>query len=366
MGGLFFSFNYLHIAMAVRFFYILILSNIFSSYSIAQQLGGNTVFSFMQQPNSAQLSALGGVNISNISNDVSLSFHNPSLLRPEMDQQLNTSFNSYFAGVRNYSLSSAFLLSKSKTSIAFGINYFDYGSLTQTDPAGNILGSFHPNDYVVQMMASHQYLEHWWYGMSFKFISSNYGQYKSNGIAVDAGLTYYDDDRSLQASFLIKNIGTQLKTYDGSPGKAEIPFDMQLGVTKRLENAPIQFSLTAQHLQAFNIYYNDTSLNNSNGNTAANTKSLTLDNIVSHFIFATQFFIKDEIEVTAGYNFLNRHDLNVYNSANGLNGFTFGLGVLLNKIHIRYATGFYQQNMFQQISLNFTWKGNELDKVSGF
>jgi hypothetical protein len=320
----------------------------------------------MQQPNSSQLSALGGVNISNISNDVSLSFQNPSLLRPEMDQQLNTSFNNYFASIRNYSVTSAFFLSKPKTSIAFGINYFDYGSLTQTDPAGNILGSFRPNDYVVQMMASHQYLEHWWYGMSFKFISSNYGQYKSNGIAVDAGLTYYDDDRSLQASFLIKNMGTQLKTYDGSSGKAEIPFDMQLGVTKRLENAPIQFSLTAQHLQAFNIYYNDTSLNNSTGNTVANNKSLTFNNIISHFIFATQFFIKDEIEVTAGYNFLNRHDLNVYNSANGLNGFTFGLGVLLKKIHIRYATGFYQQNMFQQISLNFTWKGDELEKISEF
>ncbi len=324
----------------------------------AQTLGGSTVFNFLNQPNSAQLSALGGINISNISNDVGLSFNNPALFRDNMHQQFNASFNNFLAGIKNYSLSSAFHADNINTNFAFGINYFDYGNIPQTDAAGNVLGNFHPTDYVMQVSASHIYMERFWYGMTFKYMNSNYGLYKSNGIAFDIGVVYHDSANLFQASVLIKNLGTQLKTYDGSNQKSELPFDIEAGVTKRLTKAPIQFSLTAHHLQAFNIYYNDTTFNANEGGSLAN--NVTVDKIFSHLVFAAQFFIGDKLEITSGYNFLRRHDLNAYNQANGLNGLTLGLGLLLKKLHIRYATGFYQQNMFHQLSLNLNWKGSEL------
>ncbi len=324
----------------------------------AQTLGGATVFNFLNQPNAAQLSALGGINISNISNDIGLSFNNPALLRDNMQQQFSASFNNFLAGIKNSSLTSAFHADKINTNFAFGVNYFDYGNLPQTDAAGNVLGSFHPNDYVMQFSASHIYLQHFWYGMTFKYINSNYAQYKSNGIAFDIGVAYHDSASLFQASVLIKNLGTQLKTYDGSDKKSELPFDIEAGITKRLARAPIQFSLTAHHLQAFNIYYNDTTFNASEGGSLLN--NVTVDKIFSHLVLAAQFFISDKLEVTTGYNFLRRHDLNAYNQANGLNGLSLGLGVLLKKLHIHYATGFYQQNMFHQLSLNLNWKGTEL------
>jgi hypothetical protein len=85
-----------------------------SSQSPAQTLGGNAVFNFLSQPNTAQLSALGGVNISTIGNDVGMSFHNPALLRDGMHQQVNTSFNSFVAGIRNFSLTTAYHLEEAK------------------------------------------------------------------------------------------------------------------------------------------------------------------------------------------------------------------------------------------------------------
>ena len=171
----------------------------------SQTLGGNTVFNFLSQSNTAQLSALGGINISNIGNDVGMSFQNPALLRPQMNMQVNTSFNDFYAGIKNYSLTSAFRLEKANTNLAVGVNYFDYGTITQTDASGNILGIFHPNDYVVQVSASKKHKEHWWYGVTFKYISSNYAQYKSNGIALDIGIAYFDSTNLLQASVVIKN-----------------------------------------------------------------------------------------------------------------------------------------------------------------
>lgn len=343
---------YLQFSMKRFLFFCLLIAQLLPASS--QTLGGSSVFNFVNQPNTAQLSALGGINVSNITNDAGLSFHNPALLRDDMTGQVNASFNDFLAGIKNYSLVSAFHLNKAETNIAFGVNYFDYGTLPQTDPAGNILGSFHPNDYVVQLSASRQYKDNWWYGATFKFISSNYSQYKSSGIALDFGLAYYDSSNGLQASVVVKNMGTQLKTYDGSGTKEELPFDLQAGITKRLAKAPIQFSLTAHHLQQFNIYYNDTTFNSSEGNDQQN--SSVANKILTHLVLSTQIYIAEKIEVTGGYNFLRRKDLNGYNVTNGLNGFTLGLGVLLKKLNVRYATGFYQQNMFHQFSINFNWK----------
>ncbi len=327
---------------------------IISSISTAQTVGSNAAFSFMALPNAAQVSALGGVNISNISNDVSFSFNNPALLRKEQHQQINASFNNFLAGIKNYSLSTAFFTKKPNVTFGAGVNYLSYGSITQTDAIGNIYGTFNPTDYVVQVMASKQYKERFWLGACLKYISSNYGQFKSSAIATDIGVTYFDSSNYLQISFVAKNIGTQLRNYTNTQIKEELPFNIQLGITKRLAKAPIQFSLTGHHLQKLTISYSDSTFNASEGNTQ---QTKTIDNILSHLVFASQIFIGDKLELGVGYNFLRAKDLSAYGLTNTLNGFSMGLGIKLKKLQINYGTGFYQRNLFHQVSLNFNWKG---------
>ncbi len=323
--------------------------------ALSQTLGGNAVFNFLRQSNTSQLSALGGINVSNLSTDVGLTFHNPALLRPEMHAAASASFNHLFAGVNNYSLTSAYHASNAATTFAAGVNFFDYGSLTQTDAAGNIAGTFKPNDYVVQVMASRKHKANWYYGTTIKFISSTYGQFKSNGIAADVALTFVDTARFLQIGLVVKNIGTQLKTYNSSTAKEELPFDLQAGISKRLEKAPLQFSLTAHHLHRFNIRYNDTTFLAGEDITTYQSEKPFFTKVFSHLIFATQFFVGDIIEVTAGYNFVRRTELNVLTATNGMNGFSAGAGLLLKELQVRYATGFYQRNMFNQVSVNFRY-----------
>jgi hypothetical protein len=66
-------------------------------------------------------------------------------------------------------------------------------------------------------------------------------------------------------------MGTQLKSF--VPGNEEqLPFDMQLGFSKRLKKAPIQLSATAHHLHQFNLAYNDTA-GASNGGQEMNTST---------------------------------------------------------------------------------------------
>ena len=309
---------------------------------LAQTIGGSSVFNFLNLPNTPQLTALGGVNISNITSDIGMAFNNPALLRAEMHAQLNTVFNSMYAGIKHYHLSGAYTSNSLKTNFAAGIHYLNYGSIAQTDASGNMLGSFRPGDYAVQVTASKRYLNHWHYGASFKFINSNYGLYRSKGVAMDAGVSYYDTSQRWQLSLVMKNMGFQLREYtDSRPD--DLPFDIQVGFTKRLQNAPIQFSLTAHHLHQFNIIYNDTLFNNENGFGGKNQEKF-FDNLFRHVVFATQVYAGERLELTAAYNYLKRKELNIAGTANGLTGFSLGVGVLFKKLSVRYARGYYQNN----------------------
>lgn len=325
-------------AMPLFFFILLLTANfIFPSLTSCQTIGGNSVFNFLKFSNTTQLSALGGLNISQQSKDASLAFHNPALLRPEMNKQLNAVFTSLFAGISNYYSSMAYHANKINTDFAAGVHFFNYGKTQQTDAAGNLLGSFHPVEYVVQLSAAQTFKEQWHYGVTLKYIGSSYGNYRSSGIAADFGVTYTDEKNGLQIAFVAKNMGTQFKAY--AVEKEDMPFDVQLGISKKLKNAPVQFSLTAHHLHQFDIRYSDTGFDEK-----SSSKKFTADKIFRHFVLGTQFFIGEKIELSLGYNHLRRSELSISSGGNGLNGFSAGLGILFSKLQLRYARAYYQSN----------------------
>lgn len=318
-----------------------------------QTTGGSSVFNFLKLPNTPQLTALGSVNISNQSADIGLVFNNPALLRPAMHTQTNFVFNSLPAGIRNYHVLGGLYHDKLKTSFSVGINYFQYGSITETDISGNRLGAFYSSDYVLQVSASRQYLERWFYGATIKYMHSRYGQYRSSGVAMDLGISYQDSAAQLLVSFVAKNMGAQLNSYAGT-AKDDLPFDLQIGISKRLSKAPFQFSFTARHLHEFDIRYQDTAFNNENGfDQAGKGGNFILDKLFRHVVLAVQGYIGDKVEITAGYNHLRRKELNIGNAGNGLNGFSLGAGALFKKLQVRYARSYYQRNLaFNQVGLN--------------
>jgi len=204
----------------------------------------------------------------------------------------------------------------------------------------------------MQLSASRSYLQKWNYGASVKFISSNYGIYRSNGIALDAGVLFTDTTNLISISVLAKNMGYQLKKYAGTDAE-DLPFDLQAGITKKLKNAPLSFSFTAHHLHQFDIRYHDTLFNNENSFGVNSRGRFTFDKLFRHFVFAAQIFPVPQVEVTVGYNHLRRQELNIANTTNGLNGFSVGVGLVVKKIQVRYARTHYQNNTaFNQLGLN--------------
>jgi hypothetical protein len=300
-------------------------------------LGGTSTFNFLKHSTIPQLTALGGVNVSQPGNDAGLAFYNPALLKESMHTQMNAVFDDHYGGISVYHLSMAYHLSSIQTSFQGGLNYFNYGKVSETDASGNEFGQFRPTDWALQLSASRVYLEKWSYGATLKFIQSHYGSYRANGMALDMGILFTDSASKLTASFLVQNLGTQFTSYGGV--NEELPFDIKMGVTKRLEGAPFSFSLTAQRLNRFNIDYEDTTFNNDNG--YANRDS-RIGKIFRHLVLATTVYFGDRAEMYAGYNFLRRKELAVGAAGNGLHGFSMGLGVFLGKLRLRYGRAYFQ------------------------
>lgn len=322
--------------------------------SRTQTLGGSSAYSFLKLPSDPLLTALGGANVSYKTNELGFAVNNPGLLNRDLNSQLNLSFNNFFTGIRTYSLTGAVYQTKLNALLAGHIYFVDYGLLPQTDAAGNIEGNFHPVDYVVQVSAAKKYLDRWDYGASLKFINSNYQLYKSSAIALDFGLVYSDSSNNLFAGVVAKNMGVQLKTYAG--GGEDLPFDLQIGITKKLSKAPLGFSFTAQHLHQFNLVYNDAGFNADNEFSSNNN---FFNKVFNHFIIATNIYLGNNLEATVGYNHLRRTELNIGSSGNGLNGFSMGVRIKFSKIQVLYARSNYQRNLaYNQLGLDL--KLNEL------
>jgi hypothetical protein len=317
-------------------------------FAKGQTLGGEAVYNFLKLAASPKLSSLGGINVSYSNDDVGLAVNNPGILTENLHSQLALSFNSFFAFTKAYHLAGAYHSHKINTTFGGSVFFVDYGNIPQTDPAGNMEGTFHPTDFAIQVSASKKYLEKWQYGLSLKYINSNYGQYRSTGLAFDAGIFFNDTANFFSAGLVAKSMGVQLSSYNDV--REDLPFDLQAGITKRLAKAPLGFSINLQQIHQFNVLYNDTTFNNENGFTS----NLSFFNkFFNHFIFATHVYLGKNLEMNIGYNRLRRFELNTGSAGNGLNGFSSGFKARLGKLHFQYARAWFQRaSAHNQLGIN--------------
>lgn len=314
----------------------------------AQTLGGNTAYNFLKIPYATALTAAGGVNISHSSNDVSAALNNPALLNASLHAQAGLNFTQLTEGVQGYHLAGAHYNQKWNTIFGAQVLFINYGKIQATDAAGNSAGHFRATDYMLQFSAGRQYLQKWHYGASLKFIQSNYQPYRSSAVGFDVGVQYLDSVKGISICVLAKNMGMQIKRYAGT--SEELPFDLQLGITKKLSKAPLAFSATVQQAHRFDLFYNDTTFNQETGLNPSPTFS---NKLFQHFVFAAHVFISKQLEATLGYNQLRRTDLSIGTAGSGLAGFSAGVAVRFEKLHFSFARSSYQRGFaYNQLGMN--------------
>ena len=207
------------------------LTKIFSAIAIlisitATASESSPAYNFLNIPSSARVYGLGGINISNIDDDINSVDQNPALLGPEYDMQLGVNYMHYigganFAGVKFGNKASE------HSAWAAGIQYFGYGKITGTDEFGNITDNFSPKDVNFSGTYSHDISDRVRGGITLKMLYSSYGEYSAFAIATDLGINYYNPDRDLSLSAVVANLGGQVKRFDQTYNR--LPLEIRLG-----------------------------------------------------------------------------------------------------------------------------------------
>lgn len=329
--------------MFTRNLWPLLIILFFGVDSSIAQIGGDGTYEFLDLSPSARIAALGGLQVGNQDDDNSEAFENPALLNPQMNNRVSLNTVSYLDGI-NFGNGSFAHTWDSIGTFHAGIQYVNYGEFTATDVTGANLGTFRADEYALYVGGSRIYHKKFSYGLNFKFIYSDLESYKSTGIAADIGGAYNDTAHLLNAGLVLRNIGTQLKTYV-SGTREPLPFEIDFSISKALEHLPLRIFVTLQHLETFNIRYNDSALQTSNNNifgdtTTTKSTNHTFDNIFRHFIIGAELTLGKHIMIEGAYNDLRRQEL-AFTGKMGLAGYSIGAGVKINRFSLSYSHAIY-------------------------
>lgn len=285
------------------------------------QLGANA-YSFLDVSSATHALALGGYGIAVTSPDPMLVDQNPGLLGPEIERVAAISYMRYF-GSSNFAAARFAHSAGERGAWAIGVRYLDYGSIDGYNQDGSYTGTFKPQDIAVEGTYSHDFTDRLRGGINAKLIYSNYEEYTAVALAADLGINYYDEEKDLSLSAVIKNAGGQVKRF--AEEYDHLPFDIQLGYMQGLGGGPFSLAITAHHLTHWKLPY----YNHGQNETDATTEEAEykfIPTLFRHLAFGLQYMPSERLYIALGYNYKTRGDMGTH-QRNLLSGFSLGVGL---------------------------------------
>ncbi len=275
---------------------------------------GTMGYEYLSVPVSVHSAALGGMNATIAEDDISLVFENPALLSNVSNNTLGLGFTTFVANTTKLSAAWAMAAGERATWSA-NVQYLSYGKMTETDDTGQEIGSLSASDVSIQGTFAYMLSDYISGGVTGKFMFSNYGSYNAFAMGVDLGLNYLNLDAGTSLSIVARNLGGQIKAFHEKRDK--LPFDLCLGFSQELKNAPIRFSVTMDDITHW--------------------KNL---NFIQHFIFGIDVLPTKNIWIALGYNVRRAKEMKVIDSSHWA-GWNIGGGINIKKIKIGIAYGKY-------------------------
>lgn len=317
-------------------------------FSGLAQIGGQRVFEFLNIPNNARLSGLGGTNITSGWNDPTQVTSNPALINSDWNQELAISYLGYLAGISNTSLTYANDIKNTGT-WAFNLSYFNYGEIESFDAEGFSLGMVSVKEYAFSVGHAMQFGA-FSAGANAKVVVSDMAGFQASALMLDLGGTFKHPEKDLTAGLLIKNMGFLISDYS-STNNSKLPLDVQLGFSYKPEFMPLRFSVTAKNLLRSDLVYFDQGSSNILGGTSEPGFS---EEVFRRLVFGTELIFSQNFQLRVGYNHMLRQELKLEN-ASGAAGFSFGFMFKVKRFEFAYTRALYHaaggSNTFQ-INMN--------------
>lgn len=345
----------------------LLISFLLSFSSIAQ-IGGKSTYQFLNIISSAKIASLGGYAIAVPDGDIEMAYFNPALIDSSLHQELNLNYVNYFSDI-NYGFAGYAYRLKKIGVFTTSIKYINYGEFLLADETSAINGEFSSSETALNIGWSNAYKYGLKYGVNLKFVMSNFYDYTSTGILVDIAGTWSKPEKGIIVGMVVKNMGSQITTY--TPNNFEpMPFEIQAGVSKKLQHAPFRFSANFHNLQVFDFYYDSPNEIESSslfgGDVIEEDKSHLAEIIFRHFTIGTELLLSENFNLRIGYNHQRRSELKLREGSKaGAVGFNFGIGVHIKKFKIDYGRSIYSlagTTNHLSISTNFSEYISKKDK----
>jgi hypothetical protein len=268
-------------------------------------------FDFLRLDGSARAGALGGSFVSN-NDDADVIFYNPAGIELLTGNPASFSFVKHLMDINLATLSYS---TEFEDIGRFGaaIKYINYGTFEGSDEFGTRTGEFGVNEMALVIGYANQLDENFYYGANAKFIYSGIETRSSTAMAVDLGLHYAIPDKNWNFGFAVLNLGGQLSKYYST--SEDLPLDVAVGVSKRLENLPLRLSVDFHKL------------NKDRENFVGRFKAFTV---------GAEFTLSKVMKLRFGYDNERRSEFKIGTTA-GIAGFNAGLGIKVSDYQFDYG-----------------------------
>lgn len=311
-----------------------LLLMLLGSNVVMAQYGQKATWRFLNVPVSPFSAAQGGVPVSITTGSPSQMHANPAFLTPESSRYLAASFSRYLSDANLGFLSTAYDIEHVGT-VGVGLRFINYGQMDRIDEFGIDRGSFNASDMALKLALARNFEDWIRYGIAADFIYSSYDSYQASGIAFSGGVLYNNPESDYSVGLSFINLGAQLSTFDGT--KEQIPFDLRLGVTRKLQYLPLRLTFTAHQLHKWNLRTsNDLS------------DPGFFSNLARHMAVGGDFLFSESFRVRIGYNHLTHEELKTGQRLE-LVGFGFGVAIKYKGVDVEFSRNSYSVmgSMFQ-------------------
>lgn len=315
---------------------VLLLTN----FGVFAQIGGRSVYQFLNLVTSPRQAALGGKTITIYDNDVNQAHFNPATINAEMDNKLALNYGSYFGEVTYGTAAYAYTYDRHLQTFHAGLNYVNYGSFDGYDENGQPTSSFTGSDMALSFGYAYNIpFSSFYIGANAKLISSTLESYNSFGAAVDIGGLFIDERNDVNWALVVRNIGMQITPY--AETREKLPLEVLVGVSQLMENVPIRWHLTLENMQQWNIAFSNP--NRAEGSLDGGStpeKVSVFNNALRHVVVGAELFPDKGFNIRLGYNFRRAEELRILEQRN-FSGISVGIGLKIRKLKFNYSYSRY-------------------------
>lgn len=267
---------------------------------------GTSSFPFLKINIGARAVAMGGA-FTGLADDESALYYNPAGIIGFEEDRFMLGYHNYFVDIQSGMAGYIKRLGENKT-MGISLNYLNYGTFTETNGIGQVLGEFGGSDIALGVSFATHLTYSIAVGGTAKVLYSKLQSFSATGAAIDLGAKWFSARKRYTAGLMIQNLGKQFSDF-GDSATYSLPLTVRLGGSARPRGLP--FTLAADII-------------------------VPTDNDID-FAIGVEYFKVKPAYLRIGFNSFGSN-YKAANSESSLSGISLGFGYDIKKsLHLSYA-----------------------------